>query len=227
MRKLLVTLTIAALATAFAACGGDDDDSTAATTTDETADDSTDSTDAPDETDAPDNGDDFSALLQRSKEASYRVTYTNAAEGNEDFTISQDPPNSALIIGDERYVTNADGTFACDASQCQELPGAAASAVTSMVTGFFGAFSALVGIDEATGGTFAYDVDVTDDEEIAGRDARCAEITGEGFTGGASAKACVDAELGILLLAESGGADRIEATEVGDPESSDFEASTS
>jgi hypothetical protein len=224
MRKLLVAIVLATLVTGFAACGGDDDDSTSGTTGEDS---SSQSTDSPDDTEAPKNGDDFSALLEKSKAASYRVTYTNAAEGNEDFTISQDPPNTALIIGEERYVTNSEGTFACEGSQCQALPGAAASAVSAMVTGFFGAFSALVGLDETTGDNFAYDVEVTDDEEIAGRDARCAEITGQAFTGGNSAKVCVDSELGVLLLAESGGADRIEATEVGEPEASDFEASAS
>jgi hypothetical protein len=220
MRKPLIALFAAALALSLAACGGDDDDSASPGTTGQ---DSSESTDPPDDTEAPANGDDYSALLEKANNASYRVTYTNAASGSEDFTISQDPPNRALILGDDqRYVTNEDGTFLCDGSQCQEVPGGGADALTGLVQGFFGAYSALAGVDDSTG--LGYDVEVTDDEEIAGRDARCAEISGGPFTEGQSAKVCADTETGVLLLAESGGADRIEATEFGEPEASDFEA---
>jgi hypothetical protein len=221
MRKLLALLATAALVAGLAACGGDDDDSAS----DATGDESTQSTDAPDSTEPPTNGDDYSALLEKARTATYRVTYANADTNGDDFTISQDPPNRALIFGDERYVTNQDGTFLCTAERCVSVPGVGATALEGLVQGFFGAYSALLSVEETSG--VGYDVEVTDDEEIAGRDARCAEVSGGTIPSGQQAKVCVDSETGVLLLAGSSDADRIEATEFGDPQPDDFEASGS
>jgi hypothetical protein len=233
MRKVLVFLTIAALAAGMlAACGGDDDDSSGAASNNNDKSSTTKADDDnSDTTDSTTGNAEYDALLKKAKTASYRVTYQNE-DGDQQFTISQDPPKSAFVTDDgSRFVRDGDSAVSCDGSgsdaKCFKLPGGAAG-IDQMMTGFFGAYAALLASDDTHG--LGFDVSQTSDETIAGRNAKCAQIEPGKLAGAAGAdghvKYCVDSETGVLLLAETEGngeTSKIEATEFGDPEASDFE----
>jgi hypothetical protein len=237
MRRALSALTVCALAIAtLGACGGDDD----------SADDARDALEAVDDVTAPDGDDDgaddltdvttgddeYDALLEQARTASFRVTYRSSGGGDE-FTISQDPPNVAFITGGgASFIRTGDEIVSCSgegaAAQCFVMPDDGMG-IDAMVQGFFGMYSVLLATsDEADGlGGLGFDVETSDDEEIAGRDAKCAEVeAGELAGGDGRYKVCVDAETGVLLLGESEGGGEtstIEAIEYGEPQASDFE----
>jgi hypothetical protein len=232
MRKFLVFLMIATLAAGLlAACGGDDDDSTAASNGNDKSSTTKAGADNGDTTDSTTGNAEYDALLKKARTATYRVTYQNE-NGDQQFTISQDPPKSAFITDDgSRFVRDGDTSVSCDGSgsdaQCFKLPGGAG--IDQMVTGFFGAYAALLATSDDSHG-LGLDISRTSDEEIAGRSAKCAQIEPGKLAGAAGAdgrvKYCVDAETGVLLLAETEGngeTSKIEATEFGEPEAGDFE----
>jgi hypothetical protein len=230
MRKMLAVVTVAALASVMlGACGGDDDDSASGSKS-PTSEKSSDSTKAggDDGTTVSTTGnDEYDELLKKAQNASYRVTYTSSGS-NDEFTISHDPPNSAFIAGDSRYVKSGDTTIACSGSgsdeQCFSMPGGS-QGVDAIVQGFFGAYASLF-LANGESNPF-FDVKSSDDETIAGRDAKCASVDASKLAGSEGhVKVCIDKETGILLLGETeGGGDKstIEATEVGDPQDSDFD----
>jgi hypothetical protein len=223
MRKYLACITIAALAlSALAACGGDDDDSTnnaGATTTSKSGDNGS--------TGSTTGNSDFDALLKKTKDSRYRVTYTTS-DGNE-ITISNDPPKRAFITGDSMVIDTGSETVNCNGTgadaKCIKNP-IGQTGIDAMLTGFFGVYSALVSAADKNLG-IVFDVTKSGDEEIAGRSATCAEISGGALVQGKGhLKACVDKETGVLLLGETGDGNdtnKIEATKFEDPKDSDFE----
>lgn len=227
MRKTLVFLTVAALSAGMlAACGGDDDDSAgpldAVTSPDDGGDD--------DSTDVSTGNDEYDALLEKAKEASYRVTYKN--DDGSEFTVSQDPPKSAFIDDSgSMYIRDGDDAISCsgvdsDEPSCIRMNDGGAG-VDALVQGYFGIAAAFLVADE-TGDNPFFDVEESDDEEIAGRDAKCAEIEAGALAGSDGRfKVCIDQETGVMLLTETegdGNTTRIEAVKFGEPEDSDFEA---
>jgi hypothetical protein len=235
MRRYVALIVVAVLgAGTLAACGGDDDDSASAskTTISSNSSGATTTTTSDGGTDATTGNADFDALIAKAKTSSFRVTYNNT-DGNSTFTFSQDPPKTAFLTGDgEQLIADGDSTIACDttsgAPQCLKLPASEASTIDTLVQGFFGVASALVlGSSKGANG-ITFDSAKNSDETVAGRDAQCAEVTAAAVTGGGENryKICVDKELGVMLLTETEGngtTSRIEATEVGDPKSSDFD----
>jgi hypothetical protein len=232
MRKVLAVLTVAALASvALAACGGDDDDSSGAKSTaksDTTEKAGSSDSNGSDTTDVTTGNKKYDELIAKAKTTPYRVTYKSTGSSDE-FTIVNDPPKSAFITGDSRYVRDGDKTTVCSGTggdaQCYEMP-AGGAGVESLVTGFFGAYASFLAADEGKDNPFL-DVSNTDDETIAGRDAACAKIEAAKLAGAeGSIKVCIDKETGVLLLGETesnGQTNSIEATDVGEPKDSDFE----
>jgi hypothetical protein len=231
MRKLLAVLTVAALASvALAACGGDDDSSGAKATSKPDSSETTAKGDSngSDTTDVTTGNKKYDELIAKAKNTPYRVTYKNSGS-NDEFTVVNDPPKSAFISGDSRFVRDGDKTVTCSGSgsdaQCYEMP-AGGAGVESLVTGFFGAYASFLAADEGKDNPFL-DVSKSDDETIAGRDATCAKIEAGKLAGAdGSIKVCIDKETGVLLLGETesnGEKSSIEATDVGEPKDSDFE----
>jgi hypothetical protein len=219
MRKYLACIAIVAVAmSTLAACGGDDDDSASngtGTTVQSGDNGSTGSTTG---------NADFDALLKKVKTSKYRVTYESG--DNDEITISNDPPKSAFISGDSMFINTGSETLTCNGTgsdaKCIKSP----VGLETMLTGFFGVYSALITAADKDLGIIV-DVSKSGDEEIAGRSAQCAEISGGALVQGKGhLKACVDKETGVLLLGEtSAGSDtnKIEATKFEDPKDSDFE----
>jgi hypothetical protein len=158
------------------------------------------------------------------------VTYKSGDNGTV-FTISHTPAKSAFITGDGTMLIN-NGTDSVTCSnvgssdaKCFKSPTGAAG-VDAMIQGFFGIYSAVLATGD-NGVGLGFDVSKSSGETIAGRDAKCAEISGGAFAGrNGHFKVCVDKEKGVLLLGESttdGKTNRIEATEAGDPKPGDFD----
>jgi hypothetical protein len=225
MRKYLACIAVVALAmSTIAACGGDDDDSannSSGTTVQSGDNGSTGSTGS------TTGNADYDALLKKAKTSKYRVTYESGA--NDEITISNDPPKSAFISGDSMFIDTGSEELSCSGTgsdaKCIKSPLGQAG-IETMLTGFFGVYSALITAADKDLG-IVFDVSKSGDEEIAGRSAQCAEITGGALVQGKGhLKACVDKETGVLLLGESSdGSDtnKIEATKFEDPKDSDFE----
>jgi hypothetical protein len=228
-------MALIACSGALVACGGDDDDATEASgTTDATertddteATDDTDTTDATDDTGATTGNADYDELLRKARTSSYRVTYASSGT-DEEFTIVNDPPNTAFATGGNRYISGDDGVVMCtdvDGSdpQCIKMPGGE-QGVDAIVQGFFGAYAALLLAD---GGAGVFDVADTSEETIAGRNASCVLVeAGALVDADGHLRVCVDTETGVLLLGESEQGDttsRIEAVAFGEPQPDDFE----
>jgi hypothetical protein len=222
MRKYLACIAIVAVAmSTLAACGGDDDDSASngSGTTVKSGDNGS--------TGSTTGNADYDALLKKAKTSKYRVTYKSG--DNDEITISNDPPKSAFISGDTIFIDTGDEAVTCNGTgsdaKCIKNP-AGQAGVDAMLSGFFGVYSALVTAADKDLG-FAIDVSKSSDEEIAGRSAQCAEISGGALVQATGhLKACIDKETGVLLLGEaSDGSDtnKIEATKFEQPKDSDFE----
>ncbi len=222
MRKYLAFVAIVAVAlSSLAACGGDDDDSANPANGNSTT-----SASSGGSTDSTTGNADLDALVKKAKSATYRVTYES--DGDDEFTISNDPPKRAFITDDSTIIDTGDESLVCNGSgsdaSCVKNP-VGQTGVDAMLTGFFGVYSALItAVDEGHG--LVFDVSKSSDEEIAGRSARCAEISGGALVQNEGhLKVCVDKETGVLLLGESGDGDdtsRIEATKFEEPKDSDF-----
>jgi hypothetical protein len=234
MRKHLVYLAVAALGAAtLGACGGDDDTAATASEAIEANDgqstDSTERENADDVTDATTGNREYDALLEKARTASYRVTY-QSDDGDDEFTISHDPPKSAFITDDgTMYIRSGDESITCSGQggelQCFTMPDAGAGA-DAVVQAFFGVYAGLLATSEEADGVL-FDVTTSSDEQVAGRAAKCAEVEAGALTGGDGRfKVCIDAETGVLLLGETesdGTTNQIEAVKVGEPIASDFE----
>jgi hypothetical protein len=230
MRKSLVFLTVAVLtAGMLAGCGGDDDSANPLDPGNESLDNG-DSDSDDDPTDVTTGNDEYDALLKKAKTSSYRVTYKN--DDGSEFTVSNDPPKSAFLDDSgSMYIRDGNDAISCsgvDSSDpsCIRMDDGGAS-VDALVQGYFGIAAAFLVADETTDNPL-FDVTESDDEEIAGRDAKCAEIEAGALTGGDGRfKVCIDQETGVMLFSETetdGDTSRIEATDFGDPQDSDFEA---
>jgi hypothetical protein len=216
-RALVATMAVAALT--LAACGGDDSSN----------DKSSGSTSGNGHTLPTTGNSTYDQLLKKAESSRYRVTYTSS-DDDKTFTVSHDPPKSAFITSDSMYIQTGDGTVTCenvgsaDAS-CTQLSTGGMSADT-ITQGFFGVYAALLAAGKSGIAGGLLDVKKTSDETIAGRDASCAQIDGSRLgKSGDTLKACVDKDTGVLLLGETTGSDanKIEATEFGDPKDSDFQ----
>jgi hypothetical protein len=225
MRKYLACIAIVAVAmSTIAACGGDDDDSASGSNNSGTTVKSGDNG----STGSTTGNSDFDALLKKVKTSKYRVTY-ESGDNNDEITISNDPPKSAFVSGDSVIIDTGSETLSCKGTgsdaKCIKSPLGQAG-VETMLTGFFGVYSALITAADKNLG-IVFDVSKSGDEEIAGRSAQCAEISGGALVQGKGhLKACVDKETGVLLLGESSdGSDtnKIEATKFEEPKDSDFE----
>jgi hypothetical protein len=224
MRKYLACVAIVAVAlSTLAACGGDDDDSANPANNGTTA-----KSNGNGSTDSTTGNADLDALLEKAKDAKYRVTY-QSGDDNDEITIANDPPKSAFISGDTMFINTGDESLTCNGTgadaKCIKNP-AGGAGLEAMLTGFFGVYSALITAADKNLG-IVFDVSKSGDEEIAGRSAQCAEISGGALaqTEG-HLKVCVDKETGVLLLGESGddnSTNKIEATKFEEPKDSDFE----
>ena len=231
MRKLLVMSAVLALGlTGAAACGGNDDDAGG------DGDTTTTTADGPSATTTPSTGDEaLDELIAQAREATYKVVY--GAVGDEQIVVAQDPPRIAYVSGDGGLYQTADGrAVSCSGirepamAACVLLPSSAGTLVEQAATTFFGpayaGFLAAAGEDRGLFGTIE-----TSDDEIAGRDARCAT-----FDPGASPlipatgsfTACVDTETGVVLRVASSDANgdvvlTFEAVEFGTPSDADLD----
>ena len=184
----------------------------------------------------------FNKLLDLEDGDAIRVTY-DYGEDNKDVTISRNGEGKvAFLRGDEQAIFSSDSdVIQCEnldsTPECKQFSGAQATALKASYTGFLGfatnIFTAVANVPNAYGDQSS--------EEIAGRDATCATVTlasAPGIAGDvlgrlegiadAGYKVCADEDTGILLKFETVGVDEdkkqlIVATEVGEPEDSDFE----
>ena len=229
MRRSGITALVLALSlvTGLAACGGDDDsddDGASVTTTDDDSDDTTDATTGDDRIDE---------LIERSRESTFKVVYeTDSGE----LVLAQDPPRYAFVQGDSgTYQTEGGDAVTCsglddpDTAQCTTLP-IAGDFLTQGITSFFGGGFAAIVIAAGEGNDVFGTIDVTD-EELLGRDAKCAT-----FDPGSAAfipdsgtwEVCVDEETGAVLRSRATDEDGnetsvIEAIEFGEPDDVDLD----
>lgn len=173
----------------------------------------------------------FAELLERQSDAVIKVTYDMDGE---EMIVAQDHSKRATYSGSSVMITTEDGTVvSCDGVDgddptCTEMPegfgdiaqlGTGLGFMTVLAEQLVQASSQFSGID-------------TSSEEIAGRDAQCAQWDASSFLGMAaagedgSAEICIDDETGYLLKFETKGegtAQLIVAKKVEDPDDSDFE----
>lgn len=184
----------------------------------------------------------FSNLLDLEEGAAIRVTYSYGDEDNE-ITISRDGEGTvAFLRGDEQAIFSSDSdVIQCEnldsEPACKQYTGAQATALKAGYTGFLGTATGFLTAIANVPNAYADQ----SSEEVAGRDATCATVTAASAPGiagdilgrlegiaDAGAKVCADKETGILLKFEAVGVDEdnqraIVATEVGEPQDSDFE----
>jgi hypothetical protein len=201
MRKLLTVSAIALLALSFTACGGDDDDG---------------STEKPGDP----SGEDFVQLLDQADAASFKVAYSTGF--SEEFTVAQDREGRrAFSTGDSVIIDDGQGVVtSCvrvdDDVTCTQLSGPQAEAALRSFTTTLGL--ARTSVDNASKSNGFED---SSTEEIAGRSAKC--VT---FRVQVTYSACADEETGALLKWQTtSGAGELSllATEVSEPDASDFE----
>ncbi|HEX5616196.1 MAG TPA: hypothetical protein VFZ83_13675 [Acidimicrobiia bacterium] len=230
-RILALALAVVLFGAAAGCGGGDDSDDASVTTADGGSDDTTDDTD--DTTDDTTGDERIDDLIEKSREATFRVVYETASG---EMIIAQDPPRYALIQGDSGtyQIENGDAVSCSgiddpDTAECTTLP-IGGDFLTQTISGMFGgAFAAILiaaGEDDDVFGT----IDLEDDE-IAGRDAKCATFD----PGSASFvpdtgtwEVCVDEETGATLRsrgtdADGNETDVIEAIEFGEPTDEDLD----
>ena len=158
-------------------------------------------------------------LVRKARTANVRVTYKTTASDTM-FTLAQFNGDSSMASGDSTIVTSGAKTYSCSGqgagAMCTELPGGSAIG-GSLLTAFFGAYSALISAPDSLSGKLGFVDKTTSTATIAGRDAKCATIKAGVFTGASGElKVCIDAQTGILLRGETsvgGQSSTIEATE--------------
>lgn len=233
--QVLIALAVGAVL--LAGCGGDDTaDETGATDTPtpvDADDDSADDAEATDDdTDEALQSSDFADLANRGFASEARVTYELQQDGEDPQTmvLSSDGEQTAWLMPDGRMITRPDGTsIFCDESgqqaQCFEMGGEGQAGPMAGASPFFGMATAFQdGVESFPG------FSNTGSEEIAGRSATCGTFEPTQFATGqdvGEATLCLDDDTGVMLRYEArdpeGTANSIEATEVGEPEASDFE----
>jgi hypothetical protein len=218
------TIAVLTLATALVACGSSKSDDESKATSDKTT--------TTEKSSSPDSGsgaDDFGSLAERGGKATARITYRDA-DGTE-FTLSQDPPKQALISKEGKFISDGEHTVICTGSgndaQCFEMAqGTDENQIGSFLGAFAAPFEMIKSLDQNA--VTAKGVD-TSSETIAGRKATCATFDSSklaGSTGTGTEKVCVDKKTGVLLKVESDGKTQLEATDIGEPKSDDFEPTT-
>lgn len=166
-----------------------------------------------------------------------RVTYAfeegDMPEGMSEFVLSFDPPRSALIYEQGRFIDTGEGeaivcTTESGEAQCFVMPRGQQS---QFVTGFFGSFFGIIeGFGEAVD---TPGFNRTGTREVAGRQATCATFdpaamsaqTGVEVEDVQDAEVCVDQETGIGLwysVTQGGESSTVVAVEFGDPQPDDF-----
>ena len=217
MRKLTTTLAVVILAASFAACGGSDDsgDSNSGGTT--TTDDGSKDGDTDDTSDTDDV--EFSKLLEESAKTRLKVTYET--DDGTSFTVAQDGEGrQAFFSEDSVLLVDDEGVTSCDGldrqATCRQLTGPLAQSASLPFTSALTLAKTTIQAAQRVSG-----IGDASTEEIAGRTAQCVTIKI-----GGSFKACADEETGVLLKwdADVGGkSSSLVATEVTEPEDSDFE----
>jgi hypothetical protein len=230
MRKHLVTALVLIIATAgIAACGGDDDDQSAGSpSTDKSEVGTGDTTEADASTTQ-----DFSDLLKRQDDAVIKITYKR---GNDEFTIAQDHEKRSVTDGKTKVIVTDDGTINCDnldtTPTCLDVSEGVDSLVNVGLSFYNVIARGLADASEKLPGL------KTTQDEIAGREATCAEADSNAFLQGLAdslqglelpsmnARVCIDNETGYLLefSTDQDATDDLVAIEVTEPSASDFKA---
>jgi hypothetical protein len=191
----------------------------------------------------------FSALFEKSKTATARVTYENRGDSGtatDTYTVSQRGDGTkAFMNKDSKWVVKDGKAFTCDSidtpeANCDEVPGGP-DAVTALVNGFAAGYAGFIGFWAQSASAIGFSKKTTD--TIAGRSAECREITIGGGTSGIAKKilnatgigglgwaACLDKDTGVALRFNAlGGKTKAEtvAVKFEDPKDSDFETPTS
>jgi hypothetical protein len=210
MRRLSVLLLAPGLAVALAACGGSSNSSSS----------SKGSTSKDSGSASSDSGSsDYSKLVEKGKTAKFKVTY-KTADGST-WTIAQDPPKSAYIVGDTAIYEDGNGSAAvCSGTgtdvQCFKTEGSGSS---SPALGLITNFQSVLDTKNLPGTTRV------SDREIAGQSAKCVSYSPP-LVKNSSVETCVDKNTGIALLVKSTVSGSsvldLEATKVETPKASDF-----
>lgn len=160
----------------------------------------------------------IAGLVRKAKTANVKVTYKTAGTDNT-FTLAQFNGDSSMATGDSSIVTSGAKTYSCTGkgtgAMCTELPGGSALG-TAMLTGFFGAYSALFSTPDSITGRLGFVEKTTSTATIAGRGAKCATIKAGALGALGEVKMCVDAQTGILLegtTTAGGQSSTLQATE--------------
>jgi hypothetical protein len=126
----------------------------------------------------------FSDRLGKSAELTYTAEYAVADSDN--VVLVQEPPNAALIAGNERAIFLADSLIMCDSTrECQRAPMPAGEGINAADAGLIAGVAGpafvtpelALGLVAAAALLPGTDVD-TSDREFAGEDALCADVTG-------------------------------------------------
>lgn len=219
---LLSLIAVAALL--LAACG-DGSDGTGDATPDEPTDEATTPTQATEQmTSEPAAQAEAVPAPSEPVKVTYRMT-GDGADQLEQITLSWDAPRYAMIFEDGKLIVSEDETVFCDAAGegCFRMSAEGGAGPMAGALGpFFGFTSALQEGQELPGAT------VTGEEEIAGRTATCATYDAAQYDPSLQGEAeyCYDPDSGVLLrwsATDESGTQTLEATEVGEPDPSDFE----
>jgi hypothetical protein len=178
----------------------------------------------------------FASLVQKAKDAKYKVTYTNT--DGQSFTIAQDPPKFSLVEGDSATYVTADGSsVSCSgtgsSATCSQLPGTGAAIQQGMASAFGAVGQLFVTLaNENIGGLGGLGHIATTSKTIAGRDAECATVDKNTLgvlgaaIGDASYAVCIDKDTGVMLSTKTtdqgGKTNEITASDFGSPSDSDF-----
>jgi hypothetical protein len=111
------------------------------------------------------------------------ATLTYTAEYQTDggtVTLAQQPPNTAVMSGEQKLIFTAEAMTICDAGECQQAPSAASVADADLMGNVAGGFltpELALGLVAAAAIVPGSDVS-TSEKEIAGQEALCADVTG-------------------------------------------------
>ena len=229
MRKhLAITLVLIIASAGIAACGGDDDDKSSSSPSTDTSE-----AGAGETTDTgASTAKDLSDLLKRQETAVIKITYQR---GNDEFTIAQDHEKRSVTDGKTKVIVTDDGTINCSdldtTPTCLDVP----EGVDSLVNVGLSFYNLIArGLADASDKLPGLK---TTKDEVAGREATCAEADSNAFLQGLAdslqglelpsmnARICIDNETGYLLefSTDQDATDNLVATEVTEPSASDFE----
>jgi hypothetical protein len=233
--RIFVTTAATALVILAAACGGSGSPFESSTSAGDAGTGSVATTSQGAAGSLPGDAGEIQALLDRFRDTPLRLTYRVGEEPDrQEITLSQDPtadpPASAVIFQDGKWITLGDRSILCGGgagSQCFEME---ASGGFDMASAMINPYAMLALSLEGITDTPGFEVD-TSGTTLAGRTGVCFTFSPRAILGSDvdSVRDCIDDQLGFTLLLEvtpAGSATatrQMELQSVGQPQPGDFE----